>query len=235
MESHEEEARRLLAAELRLIGPEVMNVGGMDRVADSVINGTHRFVVIRAAIRAIVRVLRQEQSPSHQKARTCKGTNCNASSANGYEHSSECVFEHARAVASGVKSVSLGATVAPDVEYIEWHGHRIDLAGAIAALQQAQQPGAQGAVAVVGDDLYPAWVDDAPDLPPGTKLYTAPHPLPEGVSEEDVEAEAISLWHRFAPDDRIEWDEEPHKAEYRDAARSILESYRARLAAKGGV
>jgi hypothetical protein len=49
MESHEEEARRLLAAELRLIGPEVMNVGGMDRVADSVINGTHRFVVIRAA------------------------------------------------------------------------------------------------------------------------------------------------------------------------------------------
>ncbi len=64
-------------------------------------------------------------------------------------------------------------------------------------------------------------------------IYTAPPPLPEGVSEEDVEAEAISLWHRFAPDDRIEWDEEPHKAEYRDAARSILESYRARLAARG--
>jgi hypothetical protein len=45
-----------------------------------------------------------------------------------------------------------------------------------------QQPGAQGAVAVVGDDLYPAWVDDAPDLPPGTKLYLAAPALPE-VSE----------------------------------------------------
>jgi hypothetical protein len=68
MESHEEEARRLLAAELRLIGPEVMNVGGMDRVADSVINGTHRFVVIRAAIRAIVAALQQAQQPPSAEA-----------------------------------------------------------------------------------------------------------------------------------------------------------------------
>jgi hypothetical protein len=44
---------------------------------------------------------------------------------------------------------------------------------------------AQGAVAVVGDDLYPAWVDDAPDLPPGTKLYLAAPALPD-VSDEDV-------------------------------------------------
>jgi hypothetical protein len=222
MESHEEEARRLLAAELRLIGPEVMNVGGMDRVADSVINGTHRFVVIRAAIRAIVRVLRQEQSPSHQKARTCKGTNCNASSANGYEHSSECVFEHARAVASGVKSVSLGATVAPDVEYIEWHGHRIDLAGAIAALQQAQQPGAQGAVAVVGDDLYPAWVDDAPELPPGTKLYA--HAAPAlTVSDEDVDAALDAMDREFAADRRELGDEDLALAAR--GVRAALESF----------
>ena len=51
-------------------------------------------------------------------------------------------------------------------------------------------------------------------------LYTAPPPLPEDVSEEDVEA-AINAWVSTEGGEA--------------AMRAALESYRARLAAKGGV
>lgn len=33
---------------------------------------------------------------------------------------------------------------------------------------------------------------------------------------------AIALWHRFAPEGHMEWSEERHAAEYRDAADSVL-------------
>jgi hypothetical protein len=61
-------------------------------------------------------------------------------------------------------------------------------------------------------------------------LYTHPQPpsIPE-PSEADVEAAAIDLWHRFAPDDHIKWGEETHRAEYRDSAKSLLTTDRARL------
>lgn len=33
---------------------------------------------------------------------------------------------------------------------------------------------------------------------------------------------AINLWHRFAPEGHMEWSEERHAAEYRDAADAVL-------------
>ena len=42
-------------------------------------------------------------------------------------------------------------------------------------------------------------------------------PLPK------AERIAIALWHRFAPGSSIEWADEIHKAEYRDAAREVVE------------
>ena len=57
----------------------------------------------------------------------CKGTNCNANPSNGYRHSSECQFDHARAIASGIKRVEIGATVPEHFTYIIWRGKRIDL------------------------------------------------------------------------------------------------------------
>lgn len=99
-----------------------------------------------------------------------------------------------------------------------------------------QQPGAQ-AVAIVGDDLYPGWVDDAPDLPPGTKLYTAPPPLPEGVSEEDakaalaaMDAVLVELTGLYG----VEKLSDDHQAELLQGIRAALENFLARLAAKGG-
>lgn len=37
-----------------------------------------------------------------------------------------------------------------------------------------------------------------------------------------LEQLAILLWHRFAPDDHIEWEDETHKAEYRDVAEAAI-------------
>ncbi len=47
-------------------------------------------------------------------------------------------------------------------------------------------------------------------------------PAAEGVGEVVVERVAIELWHRFAPGHRVEWEYEPHKSEYIDAARAAL-------------
>lgn len=68
----------------------------------------------------------------------CAGTNCTATPENGFKHSSECIFEHARSVASGVKEVRLGVTLSDSVDYVDWRGRRIELAepdfsGALAA------------------------------------------------------------------------------------------------------
>lgn len=58
---------------------------------------------------------------------TCKGPNCNASKDNGHRHSSECLFEHARQVASGIESVTIGATIPDHYTAITWRGHTFDL------------------------------------------------------------------------------------------------------------
>lgn len=42
-----------------------------------------------------------------------------------------------------------------------------------------------------------------------------------------TEAVARLLWHRFAPDHHMDWEEEPHKAEYLDAASDVI--FRARV------
>jgi hypothetical protein len=42
-------------------------------------------------------------------------------------------------------------------------------------------------------------------------------PLPK------AERIAIALWRRFAPDYSVEWSDETHAAEYRDAAQMVLE------------
>lgn len=57
----------------------------------------------------------------------CKGTNCNASAANGYRHSSECRFEYAAAVASGIKEVRLVKELADSVTHVQWRGEQIKL------------------------------------------------------------------------------------------------------------
>ena len=41
---------------------------------------------------------------------------------------------------------------------------------------------------------------------------------------DKIEAAAVVLWHRFAPDSRLEWDDETHKAEFRLAAQAALEA-----------
>lgn len=64
---------------------------------------------------------------------TCAGPNCTASSENGFRHSSECRFEHARQVASGVASVSIVAAVPEHYTAISWRGHTIDLESAVNA------------------------------------------------------------------------------------------------------
>lgn len=45
-----------------------------------------------------------------------------------------------------------------------------------------------------------------------------------------IEQTAIVLWHRFAPESHMEWPEETHAAEYRDAAEEVLKVSYARLA-----
>lgn len=63
-EDVEAQARELLAAELEKIGPETMNPKGMCHVAESVRNGSHRFVVIDAALQAITAALRTRSAPA---------------------------------------------------------------------------------------------------------------------------------------------------------------------------
>jgi len=42
------------------------------------------------------------------------------------------------------------------------------------------------------------------------------------VTNDLKEQIAINLWHRFAPEGHMEWSEERHAAEYRDAADAVL-------------
>ena len=37
------------------------------------------------------------------------------------------------------------------------------------------------------------------------------------------ELAAIELWHRFAPGSQLDWEDETHKAEYRDAVAAVME------------
>jgi hypothetical protein len=105
----------------------------------------------------------------------------------------------------------------------------------VAALQQAQQPGAQAVGEVVGTGIgslsHVATLTRA--LPEGTKIYTAPPPLPEGVSEEDVEAAARGICaRRVTPEVRS--GSHPLRAQWRayeSDARAALESYLASLRA----
>lgn len=69
--------------------------------------------------------------------KSCKGTNCNATQEGGFKHSSECLFEHARAVASGIKSVLFGVTVPDAATYVDWRGQRIDLFAASTLTQES--------------------------------------------------------------------------------------------------
>lgn len=114
--------------------------------------------------------------------RTCKGMNCTASAQNNYAHSTECRFEHAAAVASGVKSVSYGCTVSDKCTYIEWRGQRIELDHIAARLAQKGEPVAVVVENTIGVEIV--WVNPPPAIRPpvGTKLYTAPQPpaLPDG-------------------------------------------------------
>ena len=59
--------------------------------------------------------------------KVCKGPNCNASASNGYKHSSECLFEYRRNLASGVESVELGVKLDDAVTHIVWRGREINL------------------------------------------------------------------------------------------------------------
>ena len=42
------------------------------------------------------------------------------------------------------------------------------------------------------------------------------------MSIEMIEQGAKALWHRFAPGHHMEWEDEPHKAEYRQAAADLF-------------
>ncbi len=44
------------------------------------------------------------------------------------------------------------------------------------------------------------------------------------VADSAIEAAAIELWHRFASESVEEWDDEIHKAEYRLAAKAVIDT-----------
>ena len=50
----------------------------------------------------------------------CTGTNCQASDANGWKHSSECKFEHRCAVASGIQAIEIEAEAPDDTTHLRW-------------------------------------------------------------------------------------------------------------------
>ena len=45
-------------------------------------------------------------------------------------------------------------------------------------------------------------------------------------SEDMIERIAICLWHRFGAPHQLEWQDESHKAEFRDAARAVIQEMR---------
>ena len=50
------------------------------------------------------------------------------------------------------------------------------------------------------------------------------HESPEFLfMQQRREKVAIALWHRFSPNHRLSWDDEPRKAEYLDAAKTVAE------------
>lgn len=55
-------------------------------------------------------------------------------------------------------------------------------------------------------------------IPAKTKLYISPPEQPA----IDLEQIAVLLWHRFAPEYHIEWQDEQHKAEYLDVAKAVI-------------
>jgi len=54
------------------------------------------------------------------------------------------------------------------------------------------------------------------------RVNSATPSLPETTGSEASEELAKLLWHRFAPEHHIEWEDEPHKAEYRSTAEDAL-------------
>lgn len=55
------------------------------------------------------------------------------------------------------------------------------------------------------------------------------HQMPnEPTIEADdmIERIAIALWHRFGSPHQIEWHDDVHKAEFRDAAKSVVKAMR---------
>jgi len=60
-------------------------------------------------------------------------------------------------------------------------------------------------------------------------------PTTDPVSREAaaIETAAIQLWHRFGSPDQLEWEDEPHKAEYRLAAEDILRALPTAQAVEG--
>ena len=54
-------------------------------------------------------------------------------------------------------------------------------------------------------------------------LLALPQPAQAPAATNDLKEQiAINLWHRFAPEGHMEWSEERHAAEYRDAADAVL-------------
>jgi len=59
--------------------------------------------------------------------------------------------------------------------------------------------------------------------PPATApCQTDPRLNAAPVADGVIEQAAILLWHRFAPEDHIEWEDDQHQAEYRMAASAVL-------------
>ena len=67
----------------------------------------------------------------------------------------------------------------------------------------------------IGNDPYCPCQD-------GDACHYADMPGSPAMPLPAAERIAIALWHRFAPSSSIEWAEETHAAEYRDAANAVL-------------
>lgn len=68
--------------------------------------------------------------------------------------------------------------------------------------------------------LPPAGVQEARESDLAAFAARVRPPVPD--SDERIEEAAKMLWHRFAPGHREDWNDEPHKDEYRSAARALL-------------
>lgn len=79
-------------------------------------------------------------------------------------------------------------------------------------------------------------MNDSPDRTPTTGAVLLPCPACGAMSAPNAgnipqhrrERAAIALWHRFAPNSSLEWDDETHKAEYRLAVDAIVEALNGR-------